>query len=488
MAERYARVSRWATRGPDWGRMAARCCVDSRCHVVTWSGRQDTPESGLSVDALWANWAPSWFRSILGGQGLWAAVAVAAMFGVRWVWWNWSDIARRPGVRPLVQRFGRKRLRVVPPGLTVALAHLDDDPDRQHEKLLSDELRHYEGISVHPLDRIVTMPAGNSEDARLKATDRARELLRRTGADVLLWGSVVQLGGKSAMRLYWTTAGEVPGAKATEKYATETTALPALFWDDLKQVMGLLATTRLSSLATDSGRYVADKLAPMLEKVRLLLQNQKGNWNPETQAAVQFALAMAFEVKGSQSGDSDALAASIGLYRQVLVAWTRERVPLDWAMTQNNLGTALSALGEREAGTARLEEAVTAYRDTLKEHTRERVPLNWAPSVAGSLEHVQADRHCGRPRSVPPAGDEAVLGLWRRQRGRRGAPPKISFFPGFSLRFTLTAPRNIVIRGSCKPRPPRSVSARLSASSSAGCARRWPSGSPPTEPPDRSSF
>ena len=57
---------------------------------------------------------------------------------------------------------------------------------------------------------------------------------------------------------------------------------------------------------------------------------------------------------------------------------TRERVPLTWAMTQNNLGNALSRLGERESGTARLEEAVAAYRAALEEMTRERVPLDWA--------------------------------------------------------------------------------------------------------------
>jgi Tetratricopeptide repeat len=50
-------------------------------------------------------------------------------------------------------------------------------------------------------------------------------------------------------------------------------------------------------------------------------------------------------------------------------------IPLDWATTQNNLGTALSTLGERESGTARLEEAVAAYRAALEENTRERVPL-----------------------------------------------------------------------------------------------------------------
>ena len=57
---------------------------------------------------------------------------------------------------------------------------------------------------------------------------------------------------------------------------------------------------------------------------------------------------------------------------------TRERVPLDWAATQNNLGAALATLGERESGTERLEQAVTTYTEALKERTRERVPLDWA--------------------------------------------------------------------------------------------------------------
>lgn len=35
-------------------------------------------------------------------------------------------------------------------------------------------------------------------------------------------------------------------------------------------------------------------------------------------------------------------------------------------------------LGQRERGTARLEEAVAVYREALLENTRERVPLIWA--------------------------------------------------------------------------------------------------------------
>jgi hypothetical protein len=47
-------------------------------------------------------------------------------------------------------------------------------------------------------------------------------------------------------------------------------------------------------------------------------------------------------------------------------------------MTQTNRGTALLRLGERESGTARLEQAVAAYDEALKEWTRDRVPLDWA--------------------------------------------------------------------------------------------------------------
>ena len=45
---------------------------------------------------------------------------------------------------------------------------------------------------------------------------------------------------------------------------------------------------------------------------------------------------------------------------------------------RETLGNALSNLGGRENGTAKLEEAAAAYREALKEQTRERVPLQWA--------------------------------------------------------------------------------------------------------------
>jgi tetratricopeptide (TPR) repeat protein len=82
--------------------------------------------------------------------------------------------------------------------------------------------------------------------------------------------------------------------------------------------------------------------------------------------------------RGYELGDNDALKASIEVWRQTLPAFPRNQRPLDWAVTQNNLGDALEALGERESKTTHLEDAVAAYRAALEERRRDRVPLDWA--------------------------------------------------------------------------------------------------------------
>jgi tetratricopeptide (TPR) repeat protein len=69
---------------------------------------------------------------------------------------------------------------------------------------------------------------------------------------------------------------------------------------------------------------------------------------------------------------------AVAAYRDALQELTRERVPLEWAGTQNNLGLALATLGERESGTGKLEEAIATYREALQERTRAHVPLEWA--------------------------------------------------------------------------------------------------------------
>ena len=78
---------------------------------------------------------------------------------------------------------------------------------------------------------------------------------------------------------------------------------------------------------------------------------------------------------GDEKGSNVHLIAAIAL-RRTLVESARDQDEKGSAL--NDLGNALKTLGERESGTGKLEEAVAAYREALKEQTRERVPLQWA--------------------------------------------------------------------------------------------------------------
>ena len=111
---------------------------------------------------------------------------------------------------------------------------------------------------------------------------------------------------------------------------------------------------------------------------RAALEERARDRVPLEWAKTQNNLGNALNALGARESGMARLEEAVGAYRAALKEMTRDRVPLDWAATQNNLGNALKTLGERESGTARLEEAVAAYRAALEEMTRDRVPLQWA--------------------------------------------------------------------------------------------------------------
>ena len=80
---------------------------------------------------------------------------------------------------------------------------------------------------------------------------------------------------------------------------------------------------------------------------------------------------------GGRESGTGKLEEAVLAYREALKEWTRERVPLQWAMTQMNFGSALATLGGRESGTGNLEEAVVAYREALKEYTPQTHQRNY---------------------------------------------------------------------------------------------------------------
>jgi hypothetical protein len=145
-----------------------------------------------------------WLRQRIGSVGAALLILLAAVIAaIFYIWRNWKDIKELPGIEGVTKRFKRKAIDKASVGvLTIAVAHLQDDEGQKQEKLLLDELKHFDGVQTLTVDRMMEWPASGTEQTKKKkAEEEARGLLRQNGADVLIWGSVISLGGKTAMRL-----------------------------------------------------------------------------------------------------------------------------------------------------------------------------------------------------------------------------------------------------------------------------------------------
>jgi CHAT domain-containing protein len=102
---------------------------------------------------------------------------------------------------------------------------------------------------------------------------------------------------------------------------------------------------------------------------------------PVDWAMTQNNLANAYRerIKGDKAEN---IEQAIAAYTAALGVYTREALPVDWAMTQNNLA---NAYRERIKGdkAENIEQAIAAYTAALGVYTREALPQNHAQSLFG---------------------------------------------------------------------------------------------------------
>jgi hypothetical protein len=74
-----------------------------------------------------SGWRASFWR-ISQRFGMPVAILLGLSVAGGLVWWNWDDIAKRPGVESIHARFNQRTLPTAPAGrLTIAVAHFDND-------------------------------------------------------------------------------------------------------------------------------------------------------------------------------------------------------------------------------------------------------------------------------------------------------------------------------------------------------------------------
>jgi hypothetical protein len=313
---------------------------------------------------------------------VWQVLAgVAGVLGLgAWAAWYFRETLKE--FVPSPQRLAgliRQRDLPLPTGerFVVLIADLQGDDDKStHTRHAAAALEPYRGLDVI---RVGPGPEWGIE-SRDAFEAKARQLLAEKRGDVLILGEVATASRGLRLRFLPSDASKPPQRGSLEgrrpgEYTLTETGLPLDFDRDFNAVLVALVAASVAPATERQGHYLADVLAPAVGRLKRLCSNIPAGLNPDQRGSLWNGLALAAAILGHQSGESKELEEALAAFRATLDYRSRERVPLQWAATQNNRGTALQNLGERESGTARLEEAVAAYRAALLECTRERAPL-----------------------------------------------------------------------------------------------------------------
>ena len=262
-------------------------------------------------------------------------------------------------------------------GFRFVLCWLEDDTSGRDTKIVEQAFSGIEGVELVRSERIVKA-SGAANEWRPAMRKGAREVLDEWNADLAVVG-LVKGSGKALSLWFVPREGDGTLRRADRPYELENVTLQEEFHEDLRAQLAAEALRAVAPLADTEvrGQVMEKGLIDATKKLETLLEGGAIT-KPERRAALSVAYGTALQALGSRERGPERLEQAVAAYTDALKVYTRERVPLDWARTQNNLGTALVTLGERESGPERLEQAVAAYTDALKVYTRERVPLDWA--------------------------------------------------------------------------------------------------------------
>ncbi|HEY1930578.1 MAG TPA: hypothetical protein VGG99_01065 [Acetobacteraceae bacterium] len=325
----------------------------------------------------------------------WLGAAIIVLFGGLALL-VWRDSAREAAGRfaALVRR--TPATPTAPDHLGIAVAGLVDDAGGTYAALLRTTLGALPDVQIKTLAPPVTL--GTDPSGLIHSKIDAPGLLASAAAAGLVWGQVTKTGGVAALQLYWTDDAGVAATHFDD--ADRTVPLPALDWDMLQPVLGMLAQSRIAALTEErTGRYPVEIVQPFIDKVRSLRDEFSATWSPDTAAGIDMAFAEVLRDAGARSSNDALLNESIAAYRDALTLRPHAEMPLAWAAAEDGMGLALAALGRGQVRPDNLEAALQAYQNALQERTRDHVPPLFA-----ATEHNMAVAYwlLGR-RSTGPA-------------------------------------------------------------------------------------
>ena len=289
----------------------------------------------IGLTATWLGLAPA--KDITDPQNwpLWAVLVL--LFATYQICWT-----------PLLRGYLRWRVPRGHPGkINILLARLQDKNDDSLREIVRD------AITKELRDAVEIIPWPEAPPFALAlAQSKARKWLRSKSCDVFLWGR--EIGDKTLALRFTVLTGPDPEVQSYG-LTSDTLELPVKFVSDLGAAIAARIVGAAAPAILMSGHYLVPVMRACAERLELIVTSLNPAFDADTRGSLLFSYGLVRGTIGDQAGSSQDLQHAVAAYRAALQEFTRERVPLQWAMTQNDLGNALLRLGERESGTARLD-------------------------------------------------------------------------------------------------------------------------------------
>ena len=288
----------------------------------------------------------------------------------------------------------------------ILIADLEGDARGHHTKKLVRELQRAAGNGF----RFVRYPrvlkirtVGDQFKARQSAQDKGRQWLKQKNGDLLIWGEFAKARDGVAASYVLEFLSQASNPNAVDFAHRQ--KFPAEFIDAVSSAILGLISAEVAIIWDRPGQAIQDELEKAVQRLRSLAHQMPSALNAEARCALWNSFGIALNNLGRMRGSEALIEEAVAAYRAALEETTQERVPHDWAMTQNNLGIARSTLGRMRGSEVLIEEAIAAYRAALEERTQERVPLQWA-MTQNNLGNALSD--LGQMRGSEAVIEEAV--------------------------------------------------------------------------------
>lgn len=254
--------------------------------------------------------------------------------------------------------------------------------------------------------RVLRLPAApDTATATEHVVEKGRDQLIRYNADILIWGEVVRGDGdRTVLRLRFLPRSAAQTYQVAKYTLDQILELPEKFGNDLGSALAAQVAADAAP-AYDSARHIAPLLEVVYARLRSLSKQMPKGLTPGQRAIILGAFGKVCHRIADQKNDLGRLAEAVQAYHTALMGISRTSDPMNWALTQINLGATLELQGWREDNNQRLRESIEAYRHAQEVFGRDAQPMHWAAAENGICVAL---RRLGGARTDPDLLEDAV--------------------------------------------------------------------------------